>query len=433
MMRRGRSPSLGAVLAATPEVPAPAQDTVPLDVQQVLDICANARVGDVVTIFWQRAPQAETRGVVEIREMFCWRGQVVGVPDYQHQTFVSADGSCNNPLHIKWPGGLPSFPSAGTFEFPGPELLLGEVLAVHLVFTRRGDQPPIFRMRPVAAVQVDNGTGSEVAQQIQIAQQQPPLNPQLPQQQLQPPIPQPTIIQTPYGGQQVQIPQPQTAQQPSLQQQFDIMQQQQMFEMGDVAAGLTRAITNSKKHLKKLTAEIWVPNTPAREHLCLFAHVWVDKIFKEGVPAQVVATEFSLNLRAFASKVEFSKNGLAIIDQCETFFGDWIRSLRVPPVTTSEWRVGMGWLEMILLQAALARGGSEGMMTTDADLKAAFKDNVYDYVEIWQDVKPYQPKPPQRTFQQAQGQQQPQQQPQQQASRKVPPAQFFRGRGRRTF
>lgn len=33
------------------------------------------------------------------------------------------------------------------------------------------------------------------------------------------------------------------------------------------------ALANSKKHLKRLTPEIWVPSTPAREHLCLFAHV----------------------------------------------------------------------------------------------------------------------------------------------------------------
>ena len=61
------------------------------------------------------------------------------------------------------------------------------------------------------------------------------------------------------------------------------------------------------------------------------------------------------------TKHELSKNGNIIIDRCESAFGDWLKTLQGLPATTQEWKVGMNWLEMILCQVALAKGGSEAL------------------------------------------------------------------------
>ena len=195
--------------------------------------------------------------------------------------------------------------------------------------------------------------------------------------------------------------------------------------LDDTLATLSRAFSNTKRHLRSLAPEIWVPATPAQQQRALFAHVWVDRIFKDFVPAQVVITEFTLALNSLTPKFQPSPNGVVLIEHTAQAFGDWLLALEAPPGTTAAWRVGMHSLELILLQLALAKGGTDGLDAASHALQACQKDQTYDYGKVIDDVKVFKPKPQQQP---------PRQQPpaQQQAPAPVAgqtSAKFFRGRG----
>ena len=126
-MRRARSVS--GVLAAGPVAPpAPAPDSEPWPLERVLGVCARAKADDILNLWWKLSPQQQASedddGVIFVPgPLTFWRGQVEA---------PGADGI----LAVRWPGGLPSGPAAGTYEFPGPALRDGTAVVIGMAFQR---------------------------------------------------------------------------------------------------------------------------------------------------------------------------------------------------------------------------------------------------------------------------------------------------------
>lgn len=148
-----------------------------------------------------------------------------------------------------------------------------------------------------------------------------------------------------------------------------------------------RAVQASKKHLRRLSADVSVPAVMAREHQALFAHIWVDRLFKDFYPIGVCISDFEMHCGLLLKGYTFSPAAEILLQKYQAQFEDWLRSLRQPPQTTAEWRLGMAPAECILLQMALAKGSSEGMRLLDVELKSAVKDQVFDYVEMLTNIK----------------------------------------------
>lgn len=159
------------------------------------------------------------------------------------------------------------------------------------------------------------------------------------------------------------------------------------FDLESVGNLLSEQITAGAAKIQWITKDIAIPATVPEQHKLFYANIWVDRIFKDKSGLPTVIHEWDMVAEMTVNRLAKKPNEIAdiMVSSMRSAFKNWLESLKQPPVTTQEWRVGFSILKALFFQMTLIHLGGENLKIVRDRMEAS--SNQLDYGKALKDLR----------------------------------------------